>query len=85
MNFEYSGHYYGVPLWIGFDDNDELVIEVKHPWLNPVFDVAEVIEQFILQNVMQEEEPCFQFTIDKQVWMDEAGKVHVSDITDDDL
>lgn len=63
--FTHNGSYYGIPLWIGGDEECPMIAS-KFTLLDPVMDLFFHIEGFI-NTVILGKENSFQFTIKEEI------------------
>ena len=61
--FTHYGSYFGIPIYLGDPDSEDLLVAAKHEWLEPVMTLFHYIEGFIAGVFYPEEEPAFQFLV----------------------
>lgn len=62
LGFTHHGSYFGVPIYIG-DPYGQCMVTVKHPILDPLFDLMGVLEGIFRPLVHPENPAVFQFRL----------------------
>jgi len=65
--FTHHGRYYGIPLWVGFTEDDMPIVATKWAPLEPVMTVLHFVEGVVRAIAFPNDPPCFQFQVGDQI------------------